>query len=102
MSEKFKRSWWGWARSSEGFAVRFLGKTNLQYRDDRGLLHINAEAMSSPWNNIVVYSESIPDTEALPRAEVIERLERAFRYRGWNLLLDDGQGDPRDSSPASE
>jgi hypothetical protein len=89
MSERWRRGWWGWTRSSEGFAVRLLGPTNLQYRDASGVLHISAEAMSKPWNNIVVYTSSISDIPVLPRAEVVDRIGRAFAHRGWRLVLAD-------------
>lgn len=86
MSERFRRVWWGWLRSSEGWDVRLLGRTDLQYRDAAGLLHISAESMSKPWSDIVVYTTTIPDTPSLPRAQVIDRLQRAFAARGWNFI----------------
>jgi len=85
-SETFRRNWRGWARSSEGFAVRLLGRTDLQYSDEFGYLHISAEAMSKPWTDIVVYTATIPDRPDRPRAEVLSRLRRAFNFRGWNLI----------------
>jgi hypothetical protein len=59
--ETFKWNWRGWARSSEGYAVRLMGRTNLQYTDEFGELHISAESMSKPWTDIVVYTSTIPD-----------------------------------------
>ena len=84
--ETFKRSWWGWARSSEGYAVRLLGRTNLQYEDEFGELRISAEAMSKPATDIVVYTASIPDRPERSRDDVVRRLRRAFEYRGWSLI----------------
>lgn len=89
MSERFKRSWRGWVRSSEGYAVRLIGRTGLDYRDHVGCMRINAEAMSSPWNEIVVYTGSIPDVAERPKAEVLSRLQRAFDFAGWRLALED-------------
>ena len=91
MSEKFKRSWRGWIRSSEGFDVRLLGRNNLEYRDETCHIHLFAEPVSEPWTDIRVFSASIPDTAELSRSEVTDRLARAFRARGWNLLVDEQQ-----------
>ena len=90
MTEQFTTSWRGWATSSDGFSVRLLGRTGLDYKDEAGNLRINAEAMSKPWNEIVVYSGSIPDSPERPRAMVLERLGRAFAWRGWKLTVEDG------------
>jgi len=70
MSERFRRKWRGWTESSDGYAVRLLGRTNLEFRDSLGSIRIAAEAMSKPWNKVVVYTQSIPDTTDRPRAEV--------------------------------
>jgi pyruvate dehydrogenase complex dehydrogenase (E1) component len=86
MSERFRRSWRGWTESSEGYSVRLLGRTKLEFRDSAGTIRISAEAMSKPWNEIVVYVQSIPDTTIRPRAEVLDRLQRAFRSRGWTMV----------------
>jgi hypothetical protein len=87
--ERFKRKWWGWLVSSEGYSVRLLGRTGLEYKDAEGELRISAEAMSKPWNEIVVHSGSIPDTDARPRALVLDRLRRVFDHRGWQLTVED-------------
>lgn len=89
MSESFKKSWRGWIRSSEGYGIRMLGRTGIDYRDDRGQLRIDAEAMSSPWNEVVVYSSSVPDTPQRSRSEVLDRLSRAFEFAGWKLTMED-------------
>jgi hypothetical protein len=85
-TETFTRNWRGWARSSDGYAVRLLGRTNLQYVDEYGELRLSADAMSKPWSEIVVSTSSIPDRPERPRAEVLARLHRAFGYRGWSLV----------------
>lgn len=89
-TETFKWNWRGWARSSEGYAVRLMGRTNLQYRDEFGDLHISAEVMSKPSTEVVVYSATIPDRPERPRAEVVSRLRRAFDYKGWSLVDENG------------
>lgn len=88
--ERFKWTWRGWARSSEGYAVRLLGRTNLQYADEFGELHISAETMSKPCTDIVVYTSTIPDRPERSRREVLARLHRAFEYRGWTLIEEAG------------
>ena len=87
MREQFQRSWRGWIRSSEGFEVRITGRNDLEYRDAAHHLHLFVEPLAN-WNDIVLDSASIPDTAELPRAELIQRLRRAFTVRGWNLILD--------------
>jgi hypothetical protein len=89
MSERFKKTLRGWIHSSQGYAVRVVGRTGITYRDDRGEIHIDSEAMSSPWNEIVVYTGSIPDTPERPRAEVLNRLHRAFEFAGLRLKRED-------------
>jgi len=91
MSEKFTKSWRGWVKSSDGYAIRMLGRTGIDYRDDRGQIRIDAEAMSSPWNEVVVYKRSLPDSPERPQSEVLARLQRAFEFRGWRITLDDGE-----------
>lgn len=89
-SETFRKSWRGWIRSSDGYSIRLLGRTKLAYRDSRGEIRIDAEAQSKPWNEIVIHARSIPDTPERPRSEVLDRIDRAFMFRGWRLTLEDG------------
>ncbi len=89
MTESFKRTWRGWIRSSEGYAIRVGSRTGIDYRDREGEIHIDAERMAEPWSEVVVYTRSIPDVPARPRAEVIARLRRAFNFAGWKLTLED-------------
>ncbi|HEY2880203.1 hypothetical protein [Nocardioides sp.] len=89
-AETFRWSWRGWARSSEGYAFRLMGRTDLQYTDEFGDLHISAEVMSKPSTEIVVYTSTIPDRPERPRNEVLARLRRAFAYKGWALIAEDG------------
>src|SRR5438445_4930322 len=84
--ETFKREWLGWARSSEGYAVRLMGRADLQYKNEFGVLHISAEPMSKPMTNIVVQTSTIPDGPGRSREDVVSRLRRAFEYRGWSLI----------------
>lgn len=88
--ETFKWNGRGWASSSEGYAVRLMGRTNLQYTDEFGDLHISAEAMSKPSTEVVVHTATIPDQPERPRDEVLSRLRRAFDYRGWTMVEENG------------
>ena len=88
-SETFKADWRGWARSSDGYAVRILGRTDLQYRDELGNLSMFAEPMAD-WTDIVVETSTIPDRPERSRKEVVSRLRRAFEYRGWTMIEADG------------
>lgn len=87
--ETFRTSWRGWAHSSEGYAVRLLGRTDLQYKAEYGDLRIFAEPMSKPWRDIVVSTATIPDRPERSRDEVVARLQRAFEYRGWTFIETD-------------
>lgn len=80
--ETFKTTWHGWSKSSEGYSLRVGSRTGIDYRDDRGSLRIDSEVMSDPSNEVVVYTGSIPDTAHRPRAEVLERLGKAFQHAG--------------------
>ena len=87
--ESFKKSWRGWITSSEGYSLRVGSRTGIDWRDAHGILRIDSEVMSKPWNEIVVYTGSIPDTPERPRSEVLERLRRSFEFMGWQLTLED-------------
>jgi hypothetical protein len=89
-SETFKWNWRGWARSSEGYAVRLMGRTKLQYSDEFGDVHIAAEAMTKPSTEVVVFTTTIPDRSERPRDGVLSRLRRAFPYKGWSMVEEDG------------
>ena len=89
-TETFKWNWRGWVRSSEGYAVRLMGRTDLQYTDEFGGLHIFAEVMSKPSTEVVVYTATIPDRPEWPRAEVLSRRRRAFHHEGWSMVDEGG------------
>ena len=89
MAETFTRSWRGWIRSSDGYAVRLTGRSRIDYVDQHGELHVASEAMSKPWYEIVVYVSSIPDSPQRSRADVLARLHRALSYAKFQLTDDD-------------
>lgn len=92
MTESFRKTWRGWIQSSEGYSVRLMGRTRLEYVDAQGNLTISAEAMSKPWSDIVVYASTIRDTEERPSSLVVDRLSRAFAFAGWRLIISDQPG----------
>lgn len=84
--EKFKRQrWTGWIRSSQGYSVRIVGRNDLQYVDDARQLSMFVEPLAN-YSDIVLDMASIPDMPERRRAEVIERLHRAFGFAGWTLI----------------
>lgn len=60
-SETFKWNGGNGLVFSEGYGVRLMVGTDLQYTDDLGDVHIAAEAMSKPSTGVVVYAATIPD-----------------------------------------
>lgn len=63
-----------------------MGRTKLQYSDEFGELEFFAEPMADPWTDIVVYTSTIPDRPDRSRDEVLQRLHRAFDFKGWTLI----------------
>lgn len=89
VSERFKKSWRGWITSTEGYSFRVGSRTGIDYQDAAGELRIDSEVMSGPGSEVVVYTGSIPDRPERPRAQVLDRLRRAFEFMGWRLTLED-------------
>jgi hypothetical protein len=87
-NETFRKSWHERVSSSDGYSVRVIGRTGLDYRDDLGSFRIDSESMSGPDMEVVVYPRSIPELPGRSRAEVLDRLRRAFEYAGWKLTVD--------------
>lgn len=100
MSETFKTNWRGWARSSEGYAVRLMGRNDLQYRDELGELSIFVEPMAG-WKDIVVDLTTVTDLPERSPDVLLSRLRRAFEFRGWSLIRSDG-GPSRSSHDLDE
>jgi hypothetical protein len=84
--EQFKRQWWtGWIRSSQGYSVRIVGRNDLQYADEARRLSLFVEPLAD-YSDIVLDMSSIPDMPDRTRAEIVDRLHRAFRFAGWTLI----------------
>ena len=79
----FRKIGRGWLESSDGYALRIGSRTGIDYRDDR---RIDSEVMQ--WPEVLVYVGSIADTPERPRAEVIDRLRRAFEAMGFKLTIE--------------
>ncbi|WP_104105338.1 hypothetical protein [Nocardioides sp. 616] len=87
--EEFKRQrWTGWIRSSQGYSVRIVGRNDLQYVDEARRLGLFVEPLAN-YTDIVVDTSTIPDMSERSRAELIDRLQRAFRFAGWTLIESD-------------
>jgi hypothetical protein len=85
-TETFKRVWFrGWVRSSEGYAVRVMGRNDLEYTDDLGLIHVFVEPMAD-WRKLVIHEARIPDSLERPREKVLSRIQRVFDFNGWVLI----------------
>jgi hypothetical protein len=87
LAERFHISRRGLIRSSEGYSVRIVGPTGIDYSDSDGELRIDSEVMARPSREIVVYTIRIPDTPERPRQLVVDRLDRALDFDGWHLAL---------------
>ena len=88
MAERFRKTLRGRVISSEGFSVRILGPTGIQYKDSHGELRIDSEALAVPGMDVVVFTRSIPDSTFRPRRQVLDNVARAFDYAGWTLELE--------------
>lgn len=93
MTETFKRRRWGWICSSDGYEIRIMGRNDLTYRDAHGDLTIFVEPMSKPRSNIVVQTDKIASTTERSRDEVIDRIRRAFKFAGWNMIEPYAEGE---------
>jgi hypothetical protein len=88
MTERFRKTLRGRVISSEGFSVRILGPTGIQYQDIHGELRIDSEALAGPGMDVVVFTRSIPDSTSRPRQRVLDNVARAFGDAGWTLKLE--------------
>jgi hypothetical protein len=94
--ERFKRRWWtGWIQSTEGYSVRIVGRNDLQYVDEDRRLSLFVEPLAN-YTDIVIDTSTIPDMSQQSRAELLERLQRAFRFAGWTLIESSRNGSEDD------
>ena len=84
--EQFKRQWWtGWIRSSEGYAVRIVGRYDLQYMDQSRRLRLFVEPLAN-YNDIVLDMSELESLDEQLQMEVLDKLRRAFSFAGWRLI----------------
>ncbi len=86
-AERFRRTLRGGIRSSEGFTVRLVGRTELLYARTGQVWRLNVEVMAGPGITVVLYGESIPDIPGMDRVLVVRDVERAFQHAGWDLMV---------------
>ena len=76
--ETSSTDWRGWARSSQGYAVRLMGRNDLRYLDELGDLRVFAEPTAT-WTDILVETAAIPDRPGRSREEVVFAPAPGFR-----------------------
>lgn len=87
LAEEFKKHWFlDRVTSSLGYQIT-LKQDRVEYSDLLGSLDIDGEWAPGSGTTVHLYSSSIPDQPARPRAEVLDRLQRAFSAAGWNLRV---------------
>src|SRR3954462_14804718 len=69
-----------WIRSSEGFKVRSLGRSGMEYVSDAVTLDIDAEALAT--RGFVLYPNHLPDDL---RERVVADVTRAWRWAGFDI-----------------
>lgn len=71
--------------------MRIVGRNDLQYVDEARRLSLFVEPLAN-YSDIVLDLSSIPELPEQTRAELLDRLRRAFRFAGW-ILIDSSQDD---------
>jgi hypothetical protein len=87
VTERFRRTWRGEIRSSQGFSVRIIGRAGLLYKQGEKSWRFSSEVMAGPGIAVMLHADSIPDGGDLNRIEVIGNIKRAFLYAGWHLMV---------------
>jgi hypothetical protein len=79
--------------SDEGFSVEVLGLTGLLYTEGKKMIHMDSEVIALP-KGLMIYrgsikkwddpysSEPIDDKK---RQMIVENIQRAFRFRGFEI-----------------
>lgn len=86
--EKFRRTFTGWVVSSLGYRVKPLPRSCVLYKDQWGLVEVDAEMLVHEPYGYVIYTHSIPTGHHHSRAEIADRIRRAFRAGGGILAID--------------
>lgn len=69
-----------WIISSEGFKVRSLGRSGMEYVSDSVTLDLEAEALAT--QGFVLYPAGIPEDH---RERVVADVTRAWRWAGFDV-----------------
>jgi hypothetical protein len=80
--------------SSEGFSVRVLGRTGIQYTEGERSLWIDSEVLGTP-RAIAIFKETMRhwdgphagEVSAAERDRIVGNIERAFDARGYHLQV---------------
>lgn len=91
MSEQFRVPKVNVIESSQGFAVKVLGRTGLRYTEGRRDLFIDSEVLAAGFGLLIIANSiqnwgptprSSSDMERAERVRIIENILRAFASRG--------------------
>jgi len=91
----FKKLGSGEIVSNEGFSVKILGRTGLQYTEGSKTLHVNSEVLAGP-SGLGIYKNSIKswdlpyDNETIDESKrdaIVENIRRAFRFDGYEIAV---------------
>lgn len=80
--ETFRRSFTGWSVSSHGYRVKDEPRFLVRYRDKWNSVEVKAEMLAYKPYGYVIEIESIPENLELSRAEIVDRIRRAFSADG--------------------
>jgi hypothetical protein len=69
-----------WMISSEGFKVRALGRSGMEYVSDSVTLDVDAEAPAT--QGFVLYLAGIPEEH---REQIVDDVTRAWRWAGFDV-----------------
>jgi hypothetical protein len=72
-----------------------MGRNDLQYVDEARRLSLFVEPLAN-YSDIVLDMSSIPDLPGPTRAEVVDRLRRAFTFAGWTMIEGTDSTGPED------
>lgn len=90
------RKWFARIVSDEGFSVRVMGRSGLEYREGKRRMRIGSEMLEGP-TGLVIYATSIRSWEPPfehesiddeKREAIIDNVRRAFRFDGFEIEVD--------------
>ncbi len=93
--EVLKKNWAGRRVTSTLGYVVAAGFPEILYEDDEGKLFTPCELLTGKNPSMVIYAGGIPDTPARPKVVVMERIQKASEFAGWDAEV--VWDDPSDS-----